>query len=85
MLPQKKKHFICQKKRFRERDDTQSNKKTRANKTVAKYLAEIAALRRELSIVKEKGKEDDIPAEVAALLNTPKNNKARNNETMIVA
>ena len=35
--------------------------------------------------MKEKGKENDIAAEVAALLNTPKNNKAPNNETMSVA
>ena len=34
--------------------------------------------------MKEKGKEDDMAAEVAALLNTPKNNKAPNNETMSV-
>ena len=32
--------------------------------------------------MKEKDKEDDIAAEVAALLNTPKNKKAPNNETM---
>ena len=34
--------------------------------------------------MKEKDKEDDIAAEVDALLNTPKNNKALNNETMSV-
>ena len=35
--------------------------------------------------MKEKGKEDDMEAEVAALLNTSSNNKALNNETMSVA
>ena len=81
----KKKAFHISKKRLGERDDAKSNKKIRANKTVAKHSAEIAARRREFSIMKEKGKEDDIAAEVAALLNTPKNNKAPNNETISVA
>ena len=77
--------FHMSKKRIVERDDVQSNKKTRANITVAKQSVEIATLRRELSIMKEKGKEDDITAEVANLLNTPKNNKAPNKEIMSVA
>ena len=81
MLPQKRKHFICQK---RDCKKGMIPNPIRADKTVAKQSAEIAALRRELSRMKEKGKEDDIAAEVDALLNTPKNNKALNNETMSV-
>ena len=41
-----KKAFHISKKRFGERDDVQSNKKARANKTVAKQSVEIAALRK---------------------------------------
>ena len=48
--------YYISKKRCGERDNVQSNKKTRANKIVAKQSAEIAALRKELSIMKEKGK-----------------------------
>ena len=80
-----RKAFHISKKRLQDRDGARSNKKNRFNSSAVKQSAEIAALKKELSTMKEKGKEDAMAAEVAALLNTPKNNRAPNNETMSVA
>ena len=80
-----RKAYHDSKKRLQDRDGAKSNKKNRFNSSAVKQSAEIAALKKELSTMKEKGKEDAMAAEVAALLNTPKTNKAPNNETMSVA
>ena len=52
---------------------------------MTRQSAEIAALRKELNSIREKDKEKDITAEVAALLNTSKNSKSPNNENLSVA
>ena len=75
------------KKRLQEKGDTPRNRKrSKAFKTMSKQSAEIAALKKELNIMREKDKEKDITAEVAALLNTSKNStKSPNNENLSVA
>ena len=78
--------FYASKKRLQEKDDAPINKKkSKALKTMAKQQAEIAALKKELNTIREKDKENDITAEVAALLNTSKNVEVPNNEDMSVA
>ena len=52
---------------------------------MSKQSAEIEALKKELNTMREKDKEKDITAEVAALLNTSKNFKSPNNENLSVA
>ena len=64
-------------KRYQEKSYTPNNiKKTRVLRKVTKQSAEIEALRKELNVVmKEKGKDQNLTAQVAALLNTSKINK----------
>ena len=64
-------------KRYEEKGNTPNNrKKTRPLKNV---------LRKELNVMKENEKEQNLTAEVAALLNTKTNKVSNNNENMSIA
>ena len=86
------KSFACQRnaaqgsKRRNQEKKILIREKSRALKIFTKQSVEIEALRNELNVMKEKDKEQNLTAEVAALLNTSKTNKSSsNNENMSVA